>query len=156
VTEVSDLAERVHRRVTEAHVVCVMTNCALRALWVGDVQEILDAVSMEAAVVAASIEAELQTEQVRAVRASRQHVRARLEGAREVLAVFEGGAALDAIRDELSELEAQRAAALAIHQRCADDPGGPPYCRVCVQGGDDLAAPYPCSTARALGVEVES
>lgn len=91
-SEVSELAERIHRRVTEAHSVCVVTNCALRALWVEDVQEILDAVSVEAAAVAASIEAELQTERVRAVRGSRQHVQARLEGAREVLAVFEGGA----------------------------------------------------------------
>jgi site-specific recombinase len=57
--EVSELAERVHRRVTEAHAVCVMTNCTLRALWVGDVQEILDAAAAETADRVAQLEAEL-------------------------------------------------------------------------------------------------
>jgi hypothetical protein len=56
------------------------------------------------------------------------------------------------VRAENERLRTQRAAALAIHERCDDDPGGPPYCRVCIQGGNDFAAAYPCSTARSLGV----
>jgi tRNA U54 and U55 pseudouridine synthase Pus10 len=40
---VSELAERVYRRVRETHADCFRIHCAIRAMWVEDVQEILDA-----------------------------------------------------------------------------------------------------------------
>lgn len=45
--EALDLADRVHTRLRAAHQECEPRECALRAMWVEDVLEILEAIRAE-------------------------------------------------------------------------------------------------------------
>lgn len=56
--------------------------------------------------------------------------------------------AINAMAAEMERLEAQRAAVLALHYLSPNAPEYAPYCWECGSSEE-----WPCSTARALGVE---
>ena len=47
-SEMSELAYRVHNRIRDEHRLCDPSDCALRTMWVEDVQEILNVAREEA------------------------------------------------------------------------------------------------------------